>query len=285
MEDPTDLKNLESIGAVVRDFHEQSRVPLSAKEQKASDREELERELNYKAPYRDRRFFKTRPPGYNVMVALGAFFALLGFLLGGISTLAVLGGGKLSEFLACIVGFVLAAILGYKLPRIIWRGIGPTGRGVLRVFGYLGAGPILIVCFLSAALLVNGLKATLGQLRSSDPTPMETSQEPPVVEVGPLSGADWQFLVDADKKPLTLTLAEAHTRCKALGEGWRLPRLQDQALINSKVTNPHWQSCAFHFDNGEDFHGFFDFSELTKAWGPHAVMDDLPRQVLCLRAP
>jgi hypothetical protein len=285
MKDPRDTENFEIVGTVVREFHNKARVPLTEKENNASDRDLLERELNYKAPYNDRRFFKTRPPGYNVMTGLGSFFALTGFLLGAVSTIALLGRGVITEFVGCVVGLSAAAILGYKLPKMIWRGIGPNLRGPLRLFGYLGSGPILILCVLAFALPFGAFKGVLGKLPSSEPTPAEISKGPAAVEVGPLSGPDWQVLVDAENKPLVVSLAEAHTLCQKLGEGWRLPRLNDQAFINSTVTNPTWQTCVFHFDNGEEFHGFFDFPESVNTWCPHATMEDLPRQVLCLRKP
>ncbi len=64
-----------------------------------SDQAQLESELNYSPPQNDKRFFKTHPPGYNVMSGLGAFFGLIGFLLGLLGTVSMLGGGGISEVL------------------------------------------------------------------------------------------------------------------------------------------------------------------------------------------
>ncbi len=255
-----------------------------------SDSEQLERELNYKPPQRDTRFFKTHPPGYNVINGMGAFFGLSGFLLGLLATVTLLGRGGFAEVLGFIVGLIFAAIFGWKLPRAIWRGIGPSGRSVLRVFGYLGSGGTLIFCFLAAALLVGGLKGVIGSTPTAEnaemlmQTPAQTvTQTPTIVEEAPLSGADWQVLVGADGKPLKLTLAEARARCKAMGNDWRLPRLNDMAMVDSKVKNPAWTTCVLHFDSGKNLHGKLEFDKNLKTWRSTATKDDSPRQVLLIR--
>ncbi len=61
------------------------------------------------------------------------------------------------------------------------------------------------------------------------------------------------MLVDADNRPVTLTLAQAHARAKKLGEGWPLPNLGDQGFIMSRVTHPKWTNCVFHFHNVGDY--------------------------------
>ena len=136
----------------------------------ASDQQQLETELNYKPVQHDTRFFKTHPPGYNVMIGLGAFFGLVGFLLGSVVTVSVLGRGGVGEIAGCLVGLVVAFTLGWTLPRAFWRGIGPHGRAVLRVPGHLGAWAILVPCFLISAGLVVGLKGVVeAQIPTEEP--------------------------------------------------------------------------------------------------------------------
>ena len=241
-----------------------------------NDDEELERELNYVKPEDDRRFFKTNPPGYNVLIGLGAIFALIGFVIGGIFTSATLGKEGLSPFIAIGIGLASAAFLGLTIPPVLWRGIGPTGRMFFRPFGYLGAGPVLVIIVLGFSLMV-----AAGKMLTSG---IPLSQ---LATGGPLQGADWQVLSSPHKdKPeaKTMSLAEAKLKCSTLGKGWRLPTAADTDFVNERVKAYQWRRCRFFLDGGpKDQILYLGYEQNKRCWQKFAAIQNEPLEVLCIR--
>jgi hypothetical protein len=264
-----------------------------------SDDDQLERELNYMAPRHDRRFFKTNPSGYNLMIGMGAVFALGGFGLGGVLTLVLLGNGPQGApaLVATLVGLVVALGMGLALPRKLWVAIGPTGRTLLRPLGYLGAFPVIVAALLGLSLLASGIRA----VQSGVPVSKLFSGLRETLAEGPLRGEDWQVLSRLQGRqevPQSMTLAEARKACAALGKGWRLPLPEDADFVRQRVTGYRWARCQFHVENDpsskdKDRTGYLGQSK--QGW--RVVMDSVPvlpmgevrheepvrRQVLCIR--
>lgn len=241
-----------------------------------NDDELLELELNYVKPARDTRFFKTHPAGYNVLTALGGLLGLFGFVLGGVATTAALGREGLSPILSCVVGLVLAIALGGMLPPMLWRLIGPLGRGILRPLGSLGAGPVVIVAVLGFSMLVGSLKmlasgASFGQALSG----------------GPLQGNDWQILSESGKgtpEAKKMPLAEARLACAALGKGWRLPGKDDLEFVNQRVTAYHWRRCRFYLESADPKRQeYLGYNKRRNRWEPYLTPSNPSAQVLCIQ--
>ena len=241
-----------------------------------NDDELLEHELNYVKPARDTRFFKTHPAGYNVLTAVGALLGLFGFVLGGVATTAALGRGGLSPILSCVVGLVLAIFLGGTLPPMLWRLIGPLGRGIFRPLGSLGAGPVVIVAVLGFSMLVGGLKmlasgASFDQMLSG----------------GPLQGDDWQILSQSSKgnsQARKMPLSEARLACAALGKGWRLPGKDDIEFVNQRVTAYHWRRCRFYLESADPKQQeYLGYNKRKHSWELFLTSGNPSAEVLCIR--
>ncbi len=264
-----------------------------------SDDDLLQRELNYRAPVRDRRFFKTNPPGYNLLIGLGAVFALGGFVLGAGMTAVLFGtGGQgVPALMASGVGLVVALVLGLTLPPKVWVAIGPTGRSILRPIGYLGAWPVLVAALLGLSLVAGTIQA----IQSGVPMSKLVSGVRADLSEGPVRGDDWQVLSqlqDGKQVPLKMTLAEARTACAALGKEWRLPGSQDVDFIRERLQGYRWSRYQFHVEadpNSKDGKRSLHLDKSKNGW--RVVMDNVSvrpmgevshekpvvRSVLCLR--
>jgi hypothetical protein len=288
---PDFLQAVETMGQMVSDFEQQSRVKLTPAEQQASDSDLLEMELNYR-PRRstalnpDRRLFKTNPPGYNVLMGLGAFSVLGGFTLSALLTLVVLGQGGPQQAAALAVGLGVGLWAGLALPSRLWRSIGAGPRSLLRIPGYLGSGFILVLTMVAFAAVVR-LSVALVAAPKAPATPSATSTPSAPPAPARWSGNNWQILRSADKQPLRLTLAQARNRCKALGPGWRLPTRADNSLVRQSITHSDYQMLTFHLDEPSVLTGYYDFAPQGIGWCLHADLEESKelRNVLCLKDP
>lgn len=249
------------------EFQEQSRVKLTPAELQASDSDLLEMELNYR-PRRstalnpDRRLFKTNPPGYNVLIGLGAFFALGGFTASALISLLLLGRGGPQQAAATAIGLGVALWAGLSLPTRVWRAMGAGPRSLLRVPGYLGPGCILVVAMLAFTAVVRVSAAMFAPKPALVANPASRPTAAPEAPPAPArwSGDNWQILRSPNQQPLRLTLAQARNRCKALGPDWRLPTRADNARIREVLTHADFQWLTFHLDEPSVMTGYYYFA-------------------------
>ncbi len=241
----------------------------------AVDAAELDREINYRQPYRDTRFFKLNPPGHNVMVGMGAACALAGFAFGGGVAMAVFGTSGLGPPLGFITGSILALVLGLWLPETIWLGIGPGVRAVIRPIGYLGAWPFIVGPLLALGFLTGTVKVII-------------HGPPPARGHSAVSyqGDRWRIITDVYRgreKPVTMTIREARVACAAIGGGWRLPTAADASRVNARLTGRTLDHCRFHLDReatpGLRYLGY----ARGIGWRVESSAVATPRQVLCIR--
>ncbi|HNV70981.1 MAG TPA: hypothetical protein PKO06_14865 [Candidatus Ozemobacteraceae bacterium] len=212
-----------------------------------TEEDQAEYELNYRPPYRDTRFFKTHPAGYNVVRSLGAVFALGGW----VATVFVAAlFSELKGFAgvgAVIAGLIVGLTLGFTLPEILWRGVGSTIRSALRPLGWFGGLPMIFLCLCLFAVFAGVLRLVIPQPSDSSATP--SSQSTPLPKPAPVvwKGSDWQILLDANGKPREMPRQDALTACSALGPGWRLPLASDTAWVLQRLKTMHG-GILFHAD-------------------------------------
>lgn len=207
-----------------------------------SEEDLLEYELTYRPPRHDTRFFKTHPAGYNVVTAMGAFAALGGWTLTVmISLLFVESAGLTSIFIFCIA-VVVGLSLGFTIPEMIWRGIGPHGREAMRPLGWFGTLPMLFVCFCCFAVVAGVIRAVVPQkppsAQNPTPAPAKAAPRAPVV----WKGNNWTVILDSKGKPIEPTRQKALAACAALGPGWRLPTASDAVFLTKNLSESHWSS-------------------------------------------
>jgi hypothetical protein len=195
------------------------------------DSEQLDSELNWRDPDPefDRRFFKTRPPGANVMLAI-ASVAFLGCLE---IYLQITGGVSAEHGILPVIGFfvfcAVAVIVSLVAGRWIWVRLGSPLRTMLRPFGRLGVTPAIAIVALGAVMLL-GLLEAAGKSLASGKSVAET------LRGGPLEGADFVVRSDGASRLVQSNLEEASAFCRAKGPGWRLPRTGDEAFLTERLT-------------------------------------------------
>lgn len=211
------------------------------------DGDVVEQELNYRPPHRDTRFFKTNPAGYNIVIALGAFFALSGWVLTVMVMQFFVDLRGLASAFVFFVALIVGLGMGFTLPNLIWRGIGPLGRRILRPIGIFGAFPVLILCFLLFSMFAGVLRIVLPVNPAATKTPAQgapaqaATSEPVVWE-----GKDWKVLLDAKGKPRDEYRNDARAACAAVGRGWRLPTASDTIFVRQRMTMQNMRMCMFH---------------------------------------
>lgn len=195
------------------------------------DEDQLDAELNWQDPdpALDRRFFKTRPPGVNAMVAIAAVLLLAAIALylkvrGGVST-----DRGIRPLVELVVFCVICAIAAKVASRWVWVNAGSGFRTALRWTGALGPTPLIAILLVAAGVITVVLKAR-GESSATGSSFAET------IRGGPLEGPDFVIRSDEAGRLVKTSIEEAMAFCSGKGAGWRLPRAGDEAFLTSRVT-------------------------------------------------
>src|SRR3954470_23284007 len=224
-----------------------------------SDDEQLEADLRWRDPdpALDRRFFKTRPAGTNVMLAIAsvAFLGGLGIYL------RVTGGVSAEHGILPLIGFfvfcAVDVVVSIAAGRWIWAQMGGPLRTLLRPFGRLGATPAIAAVLLGTVALL-GLVEAGGKSMATGKSVTET------LRGGPLEGADFIVRSDGAFRLVQDSVEDAIAFCGARGPGWRLPRTGDEAFLTERLTLKDLRRTQVIATEPSDSAGPFMWSETAK---------------------
>ena len=199
-----------------------------------------------------------RSLGGRVMLVWGA---LLWLVLMALTMKGVQSATNLAA-VGVLVVMGLEGLLAVWLSRVIWRGIGARPRMVLRWATRAWPLVLPLVCLLTARIAAPFLVEQEKERRINAGA---TAAQAEAGVVGATAGANWKMVLDAREIYRLASHDEALAACAALGDGFRLPRVNDLSLLNPTPRAPNalafWlaeleqQSSRFHLEKAEPTKG------------------------------
>lgn len=223
----------------------------------ADDEALLEEELNQSEQvfqhghFRSRRWYE-RSAGGNVMLVWSCLLWLVLLAV----TMKFVESAKDLAAVALLGLMGLEGLLAIFLSRLIWRAIGARPRQVIRFAARFWFVVLPLSCVVTARA-AGPLLASIERERriASGATPEQVSAG----VVGAVQGANWQMVLGPGQGYASASHAEAVRACAALGEGFKLPRVDELATLDPIPRAPEatafWlaelesQSRRFHLES------------------------------------